>query len=91
MASALREDLSTAELMAMITMIGEGAAKLESRVQAGASNVSDVMALLNKADYALHLHEDEVKERFKHTTHTGREIVRRVIHKLQKVAAAGKK
>ena len=91
--AALREDLNTSEIMAMITLVGSHAEKLENRVQAGASNISDVMALLNKADYALHLHEDSMKEKFKHTTATGREIVRRVIHKLQKVdkAAADKK
>lgn len=89
--AALREDLNTSEIMAMIMLIGENTAKLETRVQAGATNVSDVMALLNKADYALHLHEDTVKEKFKHTTPTGREIVRRLVHRLQKVDKVSKK
>lgn len=88
--AALREDLNTSEIMAMITLIGSHAEKLENRVQAGASNISDVMALLNKADYALHLHEDSMKEKFKNTSATGREIVRRVIHKLQKVDKAAR-
>jgi hypothetical protein len=91
--AALREDLNTSELMAMMTIIGSHTEKLENRVQAGATNISDVMALLNKADFALHVHEDVIKEKFKNTSSTGREIVRRMIHKLQKVdkAASDKK
>lgn len=89
LSAALRGDLNVPELMAMMQMVGDQTSKLENRVQAGASNVSDVLALLNKADYHLHLHEDTIKEKFKHTTSTGREIVRRMIHKLQKVDKAG--
>jgi hypothetical protein len=86
--AALRGDLNTSELLAVTQMVTEQTSKLETRVQAGASNVSDVMALLNKADYALSLHEDKVRDKFKHTTSTGREIVRRMIHKLRKVDGA---
>lgn len=88
LSAAQRGDLNTSELMALSQMINEQSSKLENRVQAGASSASDVMTLLNKADYHLHLHENNMKAKFKNTSATGREIVRRVLHKLHKVNKA---
>lgn len=83
--AAGRSDLNTSETMALMQLVGEQVNRLEGRVQAGASNISDVMALLNKADFALQEHEGQIKDKFKHTTPAGREIVRRIVHKLRKL------
>jgi hypothetical protein len=86
LAAAGRTDLNASEMMAFSQLITEMTAKLEGRVQAGSTNVSDVMALLSKADYALQLQEETTKKKFKQTTPTGREIVRRLVHKLSKIS-----
>lgn len=85
--AATRSDLNISEIMAMMTIIGAQADKLSSKVEAGASNISDVLALMTKVDYTLQENDTKLKEKLKGTSASGREIVRRVIHKLKKVSS----
>ena len=83
--AALRSDLNISEKMALLQMVSEITTGLEHKVQAGASNVSDFAALMAKVDYTLQVNDATLKGRMKMTTSAGREIVRRVMHKLSKV------
>lgn len=85
--AATRSDLNISEIMAMMTIINSQAEKLSGRVEAGASNISDVIALMTKVDYTLQENDTKLKEKLKGTSASGREIVRRVIHKLRKVSS----
>jgi|KBSSwiStaDraftv2_1062776.scaffolds.fasta_scaffold00022_321 methyl-accepting chemotaxis protein len=84
--AATRADLNISEMMAMMTIVNAGADKLSNKVEAGASNISDVIALMTKVDYTLQENDSKMKEKLKKTSPSGREIVRRVIHKLKKVS-----
>jgi hypothetical protein len=84
--AATRADLNISEIMAMMQIVGANADKLSNRVEAGATNISDVIALMTKVDYTLQENDTRLKDKLKHTSASGREIVRRVLHKLQKVA-----
>ena len=86
--AATRGDLNISEQMALFSIINSEASKLENKVEAGASNISDIMALMTKVDYSLQENDSKLKEKMKGTSASGREIVRRVIHKLRKVATA---
>jgi hypothetical protein len=85
--AAGRADLNISEIMALMTIVGATADKLSNKVEAGSTNISDVLALMTKVDYTLQENDTRMKEKLKQTSASGREIVRRVIHKLRKVSS----
>jgi methyl-accepting chemotaxis protein len=87
--AATRADLNISEIMAMMQIVNANADKLSNKVEAGASNISDILALMTKVDYTLQENDTRMKEKLSKTSASGREIVRRVIHKLKKVTSDG--
>jgi len=82
---ANRGDLSPTEGLAFMSMVMSETETIYSRVKSGATKINDVVGMLNKIDYTVQQSEKELLNKFKKTTPQGREIVRRLIHKLNKV------
>jgi hypothetical protein len=89
LACAMRDDLSPAESFQLLELIGPETEKLKNKVKSGTPQVKDIEGILNKLDYALQMSDDEIRKKFsKNTTPQGREITRRLIHKLTKAKRA---
>lgn len=90
-ACARRGDLTPPEALAFYQLNRADLNSLSARVQGGANSVNDVMSLLNKVDYTVQVGHKELERKFKNTTPQGREIIRRLAHKLIKISGSGAK
>lgn len=86
--AATDRTLTPTQALAFLKLTQEQCDTILSRVRAGATNIQDLITLLNKADYALQLQDSKLSSKFSNTTPQGREIIRRLAHRLNKVAAA---
>lgn len=81
---AERGDLSVTEALAFMKIVHDESETLQGRVKAGATSIKDVVSMLHKVDYAIQANEKGLQKKFDKTTPQGREIIRRLAHKLQK-------
>jgi len=86
--AAIDRSLSPTQALAFLKITQEQSEIILNRVRAGANNIQDLLSLLNKADYALQLQDEELAKKFSNTSPQGREIIRRLAHRLNKVAAS---
>lgn len=83
LASACRDDLSPAERIMMLKLVGDETGQLEQKIQASSTGIKDMMSLMNKVDYTLQVGEHNLRSQYAKTTPQGREIVRRLALRLQ--------
>jgi hypothetical protein len=81
------QSLSPVDVLEFLNVIQEQSEKILNRVQSSATNIQDLTALLNKADYAVQTHDAELAKKFSNTSPQGREIIRRLAHRLYKLSA----
>lgn len=86
--AAVDRTLSPTQALAFLKITQEQSEIILNRIRAGATNIQDLLSLLNKADYALQLQDAELQKKFSNTSPQGREIIRRLAHRLNKAAAA---
>jgi hypothetical protein len=86
--AAVDRSLTPTQALAFLKITQEQSEIILNRVRAGATNIQDLLSLLNKADYALQVQDAELAKKFSNTSPQGREIIRRLAHRLNKVAAA---
>lgn len=82
---AMRGDLSPAEALAFQKLVMDESSKIMDRVKSGATSVKDIIGLMNKVDYTVTLSEKQLQRQFAKTTPQGREVVRRLTHRLAKL------
>lgn len=83
--SAQNNALSAAEKMALLRYCNEESKYLGTKVKAGSTSIKDIMGLLAKMDFATQVNEDALRKRLLTTTPQGREIIRRIGHRLSKL------
>lgn len=76
--------LSPPEQLALLNYLNTETRNIEGKIKAGTTEMKDVMGLLLKLDASTAAGEASIAERVKLTTPQGREIVRRVLHRLGK-------
>jgi len=82
----LQQDKLTAQdALAYFKIVYEESKVLTDRVQGGASPVKDASAELDKVDLAVRQAQEAMKAKLKDTSPQGREIIRRLRHKAQKI------
>jgi len=81
--AALRDDLSPAEQLMLLRLVGDETTALENKVQGSSTGIKDMMALMNKVDYQLQVGEHSLRTKYAKTTPQGREIVRRIAVRIQ--------
>ena len=86
--ASIDRTLTPTQSLAFLKITQEQSEVILNRVRAGATNIQDLAALLNKANYALQLQDAELQKKFANTSPQGREIIRRLAHRLNKVASA---
>jgi hypothetical protein len=86
--ASIDRTLTPTQSLAFLKIAQEQSEVILSRVRAGATNIQDLMALLNKADYALQVQDAALAKKFSNTTPQGREIIRRLAHRLNKMSAS---
>lgn len=86
--AAVGRTLTSTQALAFLKITQEQSEIILNRVRAGATNIQDLLSLLNKADYALQVQDAELAKKFSNTSPQGREIIRRLAHRLNKVAAS---
>jgi hypothetical protein len=89
--AAYRSDLSVPERLALLDRIVELERDSRNRIKSGAIPVSDLMALVQKADATLAVDEVQLAAKFAKTTPQGREVVRKLALRLGKAARAAEK
>lgn len=89
--SCQRGDLSATEALAFMKIVMSESETLQNRIKAGATSVKDILGLVNKADFALQVKETELSKKFEKTSPQGREIIRRLAHRLNKVQKGANK
>jgi hypothetical protein len=89
--SAERDDLNPSERLALLQLISGEISGIAKGVRANATNVADVLGLLEKADAAFDANEDLLTKKFAATTTQGREVIRRLSHRFSKMNATKKK
>lgn len=80
-----RGDLTPTEALAFMSIITAESKVIQARVKSGATDVKDVIALLEKADYTVTNAQVDLAKKFANTSPQGREIVRRLVHRLGKL------
>jgi DNA-binding MarR family transcriptional regulator len=85
-----RDDLTPTEALAFMAIIVQEAKTIQGRIKAGATDVKDVLALLERADYTVTVAQADLAKKFASTTPQGREIVRRLAHKLSRIKGVEK-
>ena len=85
-AVAERGDLSPAEALAFHSVISKEISSMQKRVGVGAMGTQDIIGLLNKIDWVVQKNEQKLQKDFTNTNPQGREIVRKVAVRLQKIA-----
>lgn len=83
---AQRGDLSATEALAFMKIIQTETAGLSARIRSGATKVNDIVQLVEKVDYKLHQHGEDLGKKFSKTSPQSREIIRRLAHKLNKAS-----
>lgn len=83
MEAALRDDLTPAEKLMMLRLVGDETAALENKVQSSSTGIKDMVSLMNKVDYQLQVGEHSLRAKYAKTTPQGREIVRRLAVRIQ--------
>lgn len=85
-----RQDLSPTEALAFMKIVMTETETISNRIKSGGTNVNDLMSLINKADFTTQINEADLAKKFSDTTPQGREIVRRLAHRLTKGLSGGK-
>jgi hypothetical protein len=85
LSAAMRGDLTPTEQLAFMTIVLKETETISQRIRAGANSEKDIMSLLNKVDYTMQVSESDSLKKFKDTTPQGREIIRRLAHRLSKL------
>ena len=80
--------LTVAEKLAVLPMIVSSENEARKRIKGGSFAVSDVVALLEKVDYASQVGDDDLLKKFAASSAQGREIVRKVVTRIGKAAHA---
>lgn len=80
-----RHDLNPSEMLALHQVASHEVAVTSKGVLANANNVNDVIGLLEKADAAFSDQEEFLAKKFAKTTPQGREVIRRLAHRLSKL------
>lgn len=88
---AANDRLTPSQSIMFLKIVQEEADNIAARVRAGANPVNDVVALLNRADFATQMEDEELQKKFAGTTPQGREIVRRLAYKLAKATKEKRK
>jgi hypothetical protein len=88
--AAVDRTLTPTQALAFLKIAQEQSEIILNRVRAGATNIQDLLSLLNKADYALQVQDAELAKKFSNTSPQGREIIRRLVHHLNKAASVTK-
>jgi len=83
---AQRQDLTPAEGLAMLKIAKDEIEKITDHLRARASSVKDVDGLIQKADFAQHLSDEELAKKFAQTSTLGREIIRKVSFRILRAA-----
>jgi hypothetical protein len=89
--AAFRGDLTVEEEIAVFDRIIELERESRNRIKGGAIAVSDLMAMLQKADATLAVDEGVLATKFAQTTPQGREIVRKLAMRLGKAARSAER
>jgi hypothetical protein len=84
--AAMQGSLSPAEALAFLKIGQTEIDSISSRVRNGANPVKDIDDLLKRADFVNKASDLELIEKFKSTTPQGREILRKIGHKIAKAA-----
>lgn len=84
--SAFKSELTPAEALAFLKISQDEIKGIVSQVRTNGDPSKDVGELLNKADFVTKASEKELVEKFKMTSPQGREILRKIGHKLAKAA-----
>ena len=85
--AARRGDLRPAERLFLLEMADKKLLGIQRRIEGGASEVNDVLGLLQKANYAVEAQGEALKERFAKTSYQGREIARKLLTRLSRALA----
>lgn len=80
-----RDDLNPSEMLALHQVVTSEVSTIAKGVRVNANNVSDVLGLLEKADAAFGEQEELMARKFEKTTPQGREVIRRLAHRLSKL------
>lgn len=79
------DKISASDALAYYRIVYEEAKVLTARVQEGSSPVKDASSELDKVDLAVRQAQDALKAKLKDTSPQGREIIRRLRHKAEKI------
>lgn len=80
--AAYRGDMTPAERLCLMTMLDKRLKESRGMIANGAQPIQDIQALLERVNYVTS-DESGLKERFKQTSPQGREIIRRMVTKIQ--------
>lgn len=90
LAAAERNELTPAEALAFLSLVQTESKTIQAKIKAGATNVKNVLELLEKADYAVQVGQVDLVKKFSKTSPQGREIIRRLTYKLSQIGRADK-
>lgn len=79
-----QRQLTPTQTIAFLKLVMEESEVISARIRNGATTVKDLVSLLNRADYAMQLSDAELHKKFEGTTPQGREIIRRLMGRLNK-------
>lgn len=88
--SAFGGSLTPAEALAFLKIAQTEIDSITSQVRSGGHASKDVNELIRRADFVNKSDDKELAEKFKNTSPQGREILRKIGHKLAKAANAAK-
>jgi hypothetical protein len=84
--AATQGGLTPAEALAFLKISQTEIETISSRVRSGANPVKDIEELIQRADFVNKASDRELMEKFKTTSPQGREILRKISHKIAKAA-----
>jgi hypothetical protein len=86
LAIASKGKLTPGDALALLAYLNAGIGKIEQRFESNSTGNRDIAALLGKIDYLVSTQQQEIQKKMANTTPQNREILRRVGHKLLKMA-----
>lgn len=87
LASSEREDLEPYEKLAYLEYTKAELKNLESKVHSNPANIRNLFELLKQMDYQVELGGREMVDKLRKTSPMAREVVRKIVGKLRKVAS----
>ena len=82
--------LTPGDALALLAYLNEGIHTIEGKIKSSSLGGKDIAGLLGKIDYLMSTQEVALQKKMADTTPQNREIMRRVSHKLQKMASKAK-